>query len=107
MRSSPDSQVASCSVLDAFTAYLCRAQTLFGQGGEPPLLRHPQAQSWPVRGRDICHLAVSRGSHPSVGKEVAINQEAWVIEGKGLTGLSHLIVLHRTLGYPPLAPQRQ
>src|SRR6202008_576578 len=60
----------------------------------------------PVSGPPVenATIVVSRGLITAVGKDIAIPPEAWVIDGKGLTGYPGLIDSFPDVGIPAAAP---
>ena len=63
------------------------------QGGEPPYFAIRGAKIVPVSGPVIENgtVILSRGIISAVGKDLKINDEAWIIDGKGLTVYPGLI----------------
>ena len=106
MRSSLIRRCASAVSLSALLLLSCGAPTLFGQGGEPPYFAIRGAKVVPVSGPPMenATVVVSRGIITAVGKDVAIPQEAWVIEGKGLTVYPGLMDSFTDVGIPAAAP---
>lgn len=77
-----------------------------GQGGEPQYFAIRGARVVPVSGPvlDDATVVVARGVITEIGKDVAIPQDAWVIEGKGLTVYPGLFDAFTDVGIPPVAP---
>jgi Amidohydrolase family len=73
-----------------------------GEGGEPPYFAITNARVVPVSGpvMDSATIVIAKGLIQSVGTNVAIPPEAWVIDGKGLTVYPGLIDADTTLGLP-------
>jgi imidazolonepropionase-like amidohydrolase len=71
----------------------CVPSALRAQGGEPRYFAIRGAKVIPVSGPPIenCTVLIARGVITAVGKDLAIPDEAWVIDGKGLTVYPGLI----------------
>ena len=70
-------------------APLFGAARVAGQGGEPQYFAIRGATVVPVSGPRLenATVVISRGVIKAVSKDAAIPDEAWVIEGKGLTAV--------------------
>src|SRR5580704_6027932 len=77
-----------------------RAYTAHGEGGEPRYFAVKNARIVPVSGPVIENgtVVIAKGLIQSVGTDVAIPPEAWVIDGKGLTVYPGLIDAGTNLG---------
>jgi imidazolonepropionase-like amidohydrolase len=77
-----------------------RAYTARGEGGEPRYFAVKNARIVPVSGPVIENgtVVIAKGLIQSVGTDVAIPPEAWVIDGKGLTVYPGLIDAGTNLG---------
>jgi imidazolonepropionase-like amidohydrolase len=73
--------------------YLFIPAALHAQGGEPPYFAIRGAKVVPVSGpvTDNTTIVISRGIIAAVGRDVKIPDEAWIIDGKGLTVYPGLI----------------
>jgi hypothetical protein len=73
--------------LIAILAALAAAPRLAAQGGEPQYFAIRGATVVPVSGPRIenATVVISRGVISAVGKDTTVPEEAWVIDGKGLT----------------------
>ena len=76
------------------------------QGGEPQYFAIRGARVVPVSGPvlDDATVVVAKGVITEIGKDVAIPQDAWVIDGKGLTVYPGLFDALTDLGIPPAPP---
>jgi imidazolonepropionase-like amidohydrolase len=81
------------AVLVFAAASLLAAPTLHAQGGEPPYFAIRGARIVPVSGppTDNASIIISRGIITAIGRDVKIPDEAWIIDGKGLTVYPGLI----------------
>ncbi|HEY2352612.1 MAG TPA: amidohydrolase family protein [Candidatus Acidoferrum sp.] len=90
----PEFRVAPCLlvVAVAFAAWFA-APSCYAQGGEPPYFAIRGARIVPVSGPPAENVTViiSRGMIAAVSRDAKIPDEAWVIEGKGLTVYPGLI----------------
>jgi imidazolonepropionase-like amidohydrolase len=79
---------------------LCMAPLGRGQGGEPPYFAIRGAKIVPVSGRtaENSTIIISRGMIIAIGADVKIPDEAWVIDGKGLTVYPGLIDSYTDVG---------
>jgi imidazolonepropionase-like amidohydrolase len=68
-------------------AVCCTAQPTMAQGGEPSSFAIRGAKVVPVSGPPIenATVVIARGVITAVGKDVKVPEDAWVIDGKGLT----------------------
>jgi hypothetical protein len=83
-----------CTVLfAALVVALCMASESRGQGGEPPYFAIRGAKVVPVSGRttENSTIIISRGIISAIGADAKIPEEAWIIDGKGLTVYPGLI----------------
>jgi imidazolonepropionase-like amidohydrolase len=90
-----------CTVLfAALIIALCTAPVGRGQGGEPPYFAIRGAKIVPVSGRtaENSTIIISRGMITAIGADVKIPDEAWVIDGKGLTVYPGLIDSYTDVG---------
>src|SRR6202140_729629 len=80
-------------VFAALIAALCLAPEARGQGGEPPYFAIRGAKIVPVSGRTVENstIIISRGIIAAIGADAKIPDEAWIIDGKGLTVYPGLI----------------
>jgi imidazolonepropionase-like amidohydrolase len=80
-------------VFAALIVVLCMAPEGHGQGGEPPYFAIRGAKIVPVSGRtaENSTIVISRGIISAVGADAKIPDEAWIIDGKGLTVYPGLI----------------
>src|SRR3984893_11006526 len=80
-------------LLMALIVALCMAQQVRGQGGEPPYFAIRGAKIVSVSGRttENSTIIISRGIISAIGADVKIPDEAWIIDGKGLTVYPGLI----------------
>jgi hypothetical protein len=106
MRSSLILRYASAVCLAAPLLLFCAATSLFAQGGEPQYFAVRGARVVPVAGPPIenATVVVSRGIIASLGKNIAIPPEAWVIDGKGLTVYPGLFDSFTDVGIPAAPP---
>jgi imidazolonepropionase-like amidohydrolase len=86
----------------AVLSLFCAAPSLQGQGGEPQYFAIRGAKVVPVSGPPVenATIVVSRGFIATVGKDIAIPPEAWVIDGKGLTVYPGLVDAFTDVGIP-------
>jgi len=72
---------------------LCLAPQGRGQGGEPPYFAIRGAKIVPVSGPTVENstIIISRGIISAIGPDAKIPDEAWIIDGKGLTVYPGLI----------------
>jgi imidazolonepropionase-like amidohydrolase len=87
--------VAVCAVM--LIGWVCAAR---GEGGEPPYFAVKNARIVLVSGPVIENgtVVIAKGLIQSVGTDVAIPPEAWVIDGRGLTVYPGLIDAGTNLG---------
>jgi hypothetical protein len=92
------------SLLAPAVIFLGTAPQLHAQGGEPQYFAIENATVVPVSGPRIenATLVVSRGVISAIGKDAAIPEEAWVIDGTGLTVYPGLIDAFTDVGLTPL-----
>lgn len=83
---------------------LGRAARLAGQGGEPQYFAIRGVSVVPVSGPKLENVTViiSRGIISAVAKDAAVPDEAWVIDGKGLTVYPGLVDSFTDVGIPPV-----
>ena len=98
-----------CVLAVCFTSLLAlfsAAPPLHAQGGEPQYFAIRGARVVPVSGPPLenATIIISRGLITSVGKDIAIAPEAWVIDGKGLTVYPGLIDSFTDVGIPAAPP---
>jgi hypothetical protein len=86
--------------------FLGAGPRLLAQGGEPQYFAVRGATIVPVSGPHIenATVIISRGVIAAVGKEANVPQEAWVIDGKGLTVYPGLVDSFTDVGLSPAAP---
>src|SRR6202035_1552412 len=77
----------------ALIVALCLAPVTRGQGGEPPYFAIRGAKIATVSGRtaENSTIIISRGIISAIGADAKIPDEAWIIDGKGLTVYPGLI----------------
>jgi imidazolonepropionase-like amidohydrolase len=94
-RPNPLVLLAVCAAVLIGCAYTAR-----GEGGEPRYFAVKNARIVPVSGPVIGNgtVVIAKGLIQSVGTDVAIPPEAWVIDGKGLTVYPGLIDAGTNLG---------
>src|ERR1035438_10025394 len=87
-------------VLAALILALCMAPESRSQGGEPPYFAIRGAKIVPVSGRTVENstIIISRGIIAAIGADVKIPDEAWIIDGKGLTVYPGLIDSYTDVG---------
>jgi len=80
-------------VLAAVIVALCVAPQARGQGGEPPYFAIRGAKIVPVSGHaaENSTIIISRGIITAIAADAKIPDEAWIIDGKGLTVYPGLI----------------
>jgi len=80
-------------VFAALVVTLCLAPDVRGQGGEPPYFAIRGAKIVSVSGRtaENSTIIISRGIISAIGADAKIPDEAWIIDGKGLTVYPGLI----------------
>jgi hypothetical protein len=85
------------------SSLLSTAPGLRAQGGEPRYFAIRNATVVPVSGPRIDNgtVVVSRGIISAIGKDAAIPEEAWVIDGSGLTVYPGLIDAFTDVGLAP------
>src|ERR1700732_2997481 len=92
-----------CTVLIAgLIVALCTAPGARSQGGEPPYFAIRGAKVVTVSGRtaENSTIIISRGIIAAVGADAKIPDEAWIIDGKGLTVYPGLIDSFTDVGLP-------
>ena len=89
-----------------FAIFFAVAPRLAAQGGEPQYFAIRGATVVPVSGPRIenATVIISRGVIAAVGKDASIPEEAWVIDGKGLTVYPGLVDSFTDVGLSPAAP---
>lgn len=87
----------------ALALALSTAPLAIAQGGEPQYFAIRGATVVPVSGPRLenATVIVSRGVIAAVGKDAAVPEEAWVIEGKGLFVYPGLVDAFTDVGIPP------
>ena len=77
----------SCVALSLWILFLTNALRLAAQGGEPQYFAIRGVTVVPVSGPKLenVNVIISRGIISAVARDAAIPDEAWVIDGKGLT----------------------
>jgi imidazolonepropionase-like amidohydrolase len=82
-----------CTVVAALLVTLCLAPGARGQGGEPPYFAIRGAKIVTVSGRtaENSTVIISRGIITAIAADAKIPDEAWIIDGKGLTVYPGLI----------------
>ena len=92
-------------------AVCCAAPTVWGQGGEPGSFAIRGAKVVPVSGPPIegATVVVAHGVIVAVGKDVKVPDDAWVIEGQGLTVYPGLFDAFTDIGIPapPASPAQE
>jgi Amidohydrolase family len=85
---------------------LTAAPKMAGQGGEPRYFAIRGATVIPVSGARLenATVIISRGVITAVAKDARIPEEAWVIDGKGLTVYPGLFDAFTDVGIPPSPP---
>jgi len=80
-------------VFAALTVASCLAPNARGQGGEPPYFAIRGARIVTVSGRtaENSTVIISRGIITAIAADAKIPDEAWIIDGKGLTVYPGLI----------------
>ena len=94
------------SLLAGAVIFLGMAPQLHAQGGEPQYFAIKNATVVPVSGPRVenATVIVSRGVISAIGKDAAIPEEAWVIDGTGLTVYPGLIDAFTDVGLTSLPP---
>src|SRR5271155_1630684 len=97
-----DTLVSTLVVLFALT---CLPSIMHAQGGEPRYFAIRGAKVIPVSGPPIenATILIARGVITAVGKDLAIPDEAWIIDGKGLTVYPGLFDAFTDVGISPSA----
>src|SRR5271155_1167628 len=87
MRSAVNRWDTLVSTLVVLFALACLPSIMHAQGGEPRYFAIRGAKVIPVSGPPIENgtILIARGVITAVGKDLAIPDEAWIIDGKGLT----------------------
>ena len=103
---------AKCFVtLASVLACLSATPATRAQGGEPPYFAIRGAKIVPVSGAvaENATILISRGIISAIGRDLKIPDEAWIIDGKGLTVYPGLIDSFTDVGLtaPPVEPDRQ
>src|SRR5467141_4653101 len=95
-----------CALAVCFTALFSSAPFLHAQGGEPQYFAIRGAKVVPVSGPPVenATIVISRGLIATMGKDVAVPPEAWVIDGKGLTVYPGLFDSFTDVGIPVAPP---
>jgi imidazolonepropionase-like amidohydrolase len=89
-----------------FAAFFVAAPRLAAQGGEPQYFAIRGATVVPVSGPRLenATVVISRGVITAVGKDASFPQEAWLIDGKGLTVYPGLFDSFTDIGLSANAP---
>src|ERR1700731_977521 len=87
-------------VFAALIVALCMAPEGRGQGGEPPYFAIRGAKIVTVSGRtaENSTIIISRGIITAIAADAKIPDEAWIIDGKGLTAFPGLIDSYTDVG---------
>jgi imidazolonepropionase-like amidohydrolase len=103
MRSSVQTWRFALGAVAAMGAVLFGAERVAAQGGEPQYFAIRGATVVPVSGPRLenATIIISRGVIKAVSKDATIPDEAWVIEGKGLTVYPGLMDSFTDVGIPP------
>jgi len=103
MRSSFQSLRFALGVAVVFCGALLSSPRAAGQGGEPQYFAIRGATVIPVSGPRLedATVIISRGVIKAVGKDAAVPDEAWVIDGKGLIVYPGFIDSFTDVGIPP------
>jgi imidazolonepropionase-like amidohydrolase len=103
MRSSVQRWRFALGAVAAMGAVLFGAERVAAQGGEPQYFAIRGATVVPVSGPRLenATIIISRGVIKAVSKDATIPDEAWVIEGKGLTVYPGLMDSFTDVGIPP------
>ena len=106
MHSEPRRRFSFALTLVTTLAVLVAAPRVAAQGGEPQYFAIRGATVVPVSGPRIenATVIISRGVIAAVGKDASIPEEAWVIDGKGLTVYPGLVDSFTDVGLAPAAP---
>src|SRR5271168_3743113 len=93
------------SVLVVLVALAALPAVTHAQGGEPRYFAIRGAKVIPVSGPPIenATILIARGVITAVGKDLTIPDEAWVIDGKGLTIYPGLFDAFTDVGISPSA----
>jgi len=111
MRASLSRRFVPLTCLAVFLFLLASASSSYAQGGEPTYFAIRGAKIVPVSGPVIESgtVVLSRGVITAVGKDVTPPEEAWIIDGKGLTVYPGLFDSFTDVGIPappaPAAPE--
>ena len=89
---------------------LAAAPAAHAQGGEPPYFAIRGAKVVPVSGAVVENttILISRGVIAAIGRDLKIPDEAWIVDGKGLTVYPGLIDSFTDIGLtslPPVPPE--
>jgi imidazolonepropionase-like amidohydrolase len=93
-----------CTMLfAALTAALCMAPVGRSQGGEPPYFAIRGAKVVTVSGRIVENstIIISRGIITAISADAKIPDEAWIVDGKGLTVYPGLFDSYTDVGLVP------
>src|SRR5258708_27054466 len=92
------------NVVPILALSLALAPRIAAQGGEPQYFAIRGATVVPVSGPRLenATVIIARGVIKSVAKEAAIPDEAWLIDGKGLTVYPRLIDAFTDVGIMPV-----
>jgi hypothetical protein len=93
------------STLVVLFALACLPSIMHAQGGEPRYFAIRGAKVIPVSGPPIenATILIARGVITAVGRDLAIPDEAWIIDGKGLTVYPGLFDAFTDVGISPSA----
>jgi imidazolonepropionase-like amidohydrolase len=102
-------RVWSWVAVAAVFACVLAAPGVHAQGGEPPYFAIRGAKIVPVSGAPMDNgtILVSRGIIAAVGRDIKIPDEAWIIDGKGLTVYPGLIDAFTDIGLAPAGDAAQ
>jgi Amidohydrolase family len=102
MRFHPRRWLFACSLLA--TAIFATAPRLHAQGGEPRYFAIKNATIIPVSGPRLenATLIISRGVIAAIAKDAPVPEEAWVIDGTGLTVYPGLVDAFTDVGLSPV-----
>jgi imidazolonepropionase-like amidohydrolase len=95
-----------CALAVCCVVLFSTAPSLYAQGGEPQYFAIRGVKVVPVSGPPIenATIVISRGLITTIGKDVTIPPEAWVIDGKGLTVYPGLVDSFTDVGIPAAPP---
>jgi imidazolonepropionase-like amidohydrolase len=96
---------ARCFVFAFVVTVLAATPAAHAQGGEPPYFAIRGARVVPVSGAvaENTTILISRGVINAMGRDLKIPDEAWIVDGKGLTVYPGLIDSFTDIGLTPPA----